>query len=240
MTAILLQSAYILHYRPYRDTSLLIDFFTREHGILSAVARGVRTAKSPLKGLLQPFIPLLISFSWKKELATLTQVESNEISYSLVGKRLFSAFYLNELTMKLLQRHDPHPQLYDYYQQALAELTTEKKLEIPLRRFEKNLLSELGYGLDLISDADTGQRILPNLFYHFLPQKGFCLDLNGNLSKAFCFSGKSLLALAHGDFNDQTLLPEMKQLLRVVIADLLGRKTLKSRDLFLREHYEST
>lgn len=227
-----LQSAYILHYRLYRDTSLLIDFFTREHGIISAVARGVRGAKSPLKGLLQPFVPLLISFSAKKDLATLMHAESDELSHHLVGKHLFSALYLNELLMKLLQRHDPHPHLYDGYHQALGELSQQKNLEIPLRRFEKNLLSELGYGLNLTSDAYTAQPILPHLFYHFLPQKGFCLDLQPNLSKALRFSGKSLLALAHEDFTDHALLPEIKQLLRMVIADLLGHKTLKSRDLF--------
>ena len=95
----LLQPAYVLHYRLYRDTSLLIDFFTREQGILSAVARGARSAKSSLKGLLQPFIPLSISFSWKRELATLIQAEATEAFFSLSGKRLFSAFYINELMM---------------------------------------------------------------------------------------------------------------------------------------------
>ena len=105
---------------------------------------------------------------------------------------------------------------------------------------EKNLLSELGYGLNLTSEAHTSQKILPHLFYYFLPQKGLCLDLNSNLSKALCFSGKSLLALAYEDFSDETVLSEMKQLLRLVIADLLGRKTLKSRDLFSGNNYETT
>ena len=154
-----LQSAYVLHSRPYRDTSLLIDFFTREHGLVGAVARGVRSAKSPLKGVLLPFTPLFISFSLKKELAVLMHAESNRSMHVLEGKQLFSAFYLNELLMKLLQRHDAHPQLYDYYHQALCELSLEKNIEIPLRRFEKYLLSELGYGLNLVADAYSGKEI---------------------------------------------------------------------------------
>lgn len=228
-----LEPAYILHTRHYRDTSLLIDIFTKEHGILTAISRGVRSAKSPLKGLLQPFVPLLVSFSWKRELAILTHAEMNGSSHSLTSKYLFSGLYLNELLIKLLQRHDPHPELYQHYEDVLIELSTPDNLEIPLRRFEKKLLIELGYGLNLMTNALTHERIMPDLSYEFLAQKGFTLDFHPHLSKAARFSGKSIIALAEENFNDPSLLPEMKQLLRSSIADLLGSKTLKSRDLFL-------
>ena len=227
-----LEPAYILHYRPYRDTSLLIDFFTQEHGILSAVSRGVRSAKSPLKGLLQPFIPLLISFSWKRELAVLTQAEMENTNHFLRGKYLFSGFYLNELLIKLLQRHDPHPELFHYYREALTELSAQKSIEIPLRRFEKRLLIELGYGLNLNTDAVTHEKIMPEWFYQFLPQKGFTVDFQVNLPTTARFSGKTLMALAEENFDDTMLFSEMKQLLRSSLRDLLGDKILKSRDLF--------
>jgi DNA repair protein RecO (recombination protein O) len=229
-----LQPAYILHTRPYRDTSLLIDFFTKNHGTIRMVARGIKSAKSPLKGLLQPFIPLLISFSWKRELALLTHAEIMKIHQPLVGKYLFSGLYINELLMKLLQQHDAHPELYQHYEHALQALSTQINLQIPLRRFEKNLLAELGYGLDLTRDAITHQPIALEQFYQFLPQRGFILDIGNRLSNAARFSGKALLALARENFADHALLNEMRQLLRFVIADLLGNRVLKSRDLFGR------
>lgn len=231
-TTYFLQSAYVLHYRPYRDTSLLIDFFTREYGIVSAIARGIRGGKSSQKGLLQPFIPLLISFIWKKELAVLTQTEPDQSTHQLQGKQLFSAFYLNELLSKLLQRHDAYPQLYDDYHCTLQELTRKTHLEIALRRFEKKLLSALGYGLDLTHEAQSQEAILPDLFYYFVPQKGFCHLIQSHSLSMPMFSGKSLLALANENFEDSLVLPELKQLLRMMIADLLGHKKLKSRDLF--------
>ena len=228
-----LEPAYVLHYRPYRDTSLLIDFFTKKYGIVGGIARGVRNPKSPLKGLLQPFTPLLISFSWKRELALLTHAEGSKTRYPLLGKYLFSGLYLNELLMKLLQRQDAHPELYAHYQQALSALARQNNMEIPLRCFEKNLIAELGYGLNLTHDALTHQNIVSNQFYQFVPQRGFVLDINPRLSNAARFSGKALLNLAQENFTDSSLLNEMKQLLRFVIADLLGNKLLKSRDLFL-------
>lgn len=230
----LLQPTYILHTRPYRDTSLLIDFFTKNYGIITMVARGIKSAKSPLKGLLQPFIPLSISFNWKRELGLLTHAETLKMHHPLAGKHLFSAFYINELLMKLVQRHDAHPELYEHYEHALNELSTQTNLQIPLRRFEKNLLAELGYGLDLTRDAMTHQPIVLEQFYQFLPQHGFILDIGNHLSNAARFSGKALLALARENFADPALLNEMRQLLRFVIGDLLGNRVLKSRDLFGR------
>jgi DNA repair protein RecO (recombination protein O) len=229
----LLEPAYVLHYRPYRDTSLLVDFFTRDQGLIGAIARGVRGAKSPLKGLLQPFVPLLISFQSKKELALITSVEPNQANQAyhapLTGKHLFGALYLNELLMKLLQRHDPHPQLYADYRYALMELSSCNALEVPLRRFEKKLIAELGYALNLTTEANTNEPIAPELFYQFFAQKGFLVDAKGDSS----FQGKALLALAGEDFSDVSLMADMKKLLRMTIADLLGKHALKSRELFV-------
>lgn len=228
----LLEPAYILHSRPYRDSSLLIDFFTREHGLVCAVGRSIRGKKSPLKGILQPFVPLLISFYAKRDLATLIDVETQNQAHHLTHKHLFSGFYLNELLMKLLQKNDAHPTLYDYYRETLITLSQSNALEASLRRFEKRLIFELGYGLDLITEANTGQMISPELYYQYYPQKGFILNVNENSPQIALFSGKSLLALAEENFSDISLLPEMKILLRMVLSGLLGKKTLKSRELF--------
>lgn len=240
MITALLEPAYILHYRLYRDTSLLIDFFTHEYGLVAAIARGVRSSKSPLKGILQPFTPLLVSLHCKEELAILTAVEPQHPAYHLMGKHLFSAFYLNELLMKVLQRHDAYPHLYECYEQTLCKLLDAQKVtsipaaSIALRCFEKKLLAELGYGLNLTTEALSQQPILPDLFYQFFPQKGFVLDLQSHLSKTLLFQGKSLLALEQENFSDASVMPEIKRLLHIAVAGLLGQKTLRSRD-FLRK-----
>ncbi len=144
-----LHPVFILHTRPFRDTSLLVDALTTEYGRISVLARGVRTARTPLRGILQPFVPLLMSWSGKGELVSMSKVEAVGLPYSLQGKALISGFYLNELIMRLLHRYDPHPILYDAYQQALLGLQQKTTIELVLRLFEKCLLKELGYGLQL-------------------------------------------------------------------------------------------
>ncbi|MFN7098647.1 MAG: DNA repair protein RecO, partial [Gammaproteobacteria bacterium] len=148
----LLEPAYILHYRAYRDTSLIVEFFTKQHGRITAVAKAARSSRSPWRGLLSPGIPLLITCVGKHELLTLTQAEPDGSPLMLQGKALFSLFYVNELVMHLLHRFDSHVQLYEQYAQTLTQLATASQIEIPLRIFEWKLLQELGYGLALDKD----------------------------------------------------------------------------------------
>src|SRR5690242_2048168 len=119
MTRVHLQPAYILHYRPYRDTSLLLNVFSQDYGYISAIAQGARSVRSPLKGLLQPFTPLLLSWSGKTELLRLTGTEAQSLPHYLAGERLVSGIYLNELLLRALHKFDPHPTLYDFYQLSL-------------------------------------------------------------------------------------------------------------------------
>jgi DNA repair protein RecO (recombination protein O) len=227
-TRVVLQPAFVLHSRPYRDTSLLVELLTSQYGRISAVARGVRSSRSRSYGLIMPFSPLLVSFSGKTDLQTLQQVEANGLSYNLRGDMLLSGFYLNELLMRLLQRHDPHPKIYYAYQQTLSVLADSKQPEVALRLFEKSFLTDLGYGLQL-DNTIADEQVLPDEQYVF--------EFGVGLKKAEFnapnnFSGKSLLALQAGVLSDEEELRDAKRLLRPVLAHLLGGKLLKSRELF--------
>lgn len=231
---IMLEPAFVLHARPYRDSSALIIFFTHHHGIIHAVARGARGNRSRLKGLLQPFIPLLISWSGQNELVTLRDAETHSYHYML-SENYLTGLYLNELLVRILQRHDPHPTLFQAYQFALQEMSSEKHEQVVLRIFEKKLLHELGYALPLSQDCVSGQAIIANRFYQFDPAQGFSIlpESYTHHDAMNVFSGEMIVALHHEDFQDKKLWREMKRLMRVALAPLIGTKQLKSRELFL-------
>src|SRR3990167_1545961 len=146
MRRISFQPAFVLHRRSYRETSFLVELFTPDHGRLTVTARGVRQAKSPSQGLLQPFTPLIVSWSGKGELMTLAQVDAHGEVRRLRGDALFAGFYLNELLMALLQKWDAHQRLFKVYDEALCALQELPLNQRALREFEKILLEELGYG----------------------------------------------------------------------------------------------
>lgn len=247
MKPALLQPAYVLHRRDYRESSLLVEVFTQDHGRLSVIAKGARRPSRHGQGLLQPFLPLLISWSGKGELKTLTHVEvangSAALKY-LQGDCLFAGFYLNELLMYLLQKWDPHPKLYSVYADALTALQSApfetatlrdgrsatssgrppQRMQKSLRIFEKRLLDEIGYGLL--------QTFLPDQYYRFVPEHGFVLEKTiGDSNELYIFSGRNLLAIAREDWNDESL-QDAKRLTRIILAPLLGARTLYSRQLF--------
>lgn len=224
---IALQPAFVLHRRSYRETSLIIELFTLDQGRIAAVARGIRKAKSRTASLLQPFVPIFVSWYGKGELVTLTQVESNGYCGALVGRNLRCGFYLNELLMRLLPKQDPHASLFAIYQQTLTELR-QGESEQALRLFEKNLLIEIGYGLPLkneISFSDEG-------VYHFDHERGFLPHVPGQGLALEVFSGKTLNALLNENFENSQILQDIKRLMRFVFATLLGDKPLQSRKLF--------
>lgn len=227
-----LQPAFVLHHRAYRETSLLLDLFTEAHGRISLIARGVRTHRSKLRSLLQPFIPLLISWQGKSELMLLNSAENNGIPFQLQGDCLLSGFYLNELLVRVLQKQDPHPQLYTIYYNTLLELQTGQLLPQTLRLFEKKLLEELGYGLQLQRDFSTGEALMAEQVYLFYPEQGFKRSVAGSVDR-MQFKGKSLLALAAEQLNDEECLRDAKRLMRVAFASLLGLQFLHSRKLFI-------
>ena len=225
---VILHPAFVLHTRPYRDTSLLVELFTKQDGRLTVVARSARGMKSRFKWILMPFLPLLVSFSGKTDLRSLQQAEVNGQSYELKHDTLLSGFYLNELLMRLLHSHEAYPKVYQAYQNTLADLACSKMPEVELRLFEMCLLSNLGYGLHL--DKTMGNDpVLPEKQYAFEFGCGLCQAKANHPSN---FLGKNLLALHRGDLSNKEELRDAKRLLRPVLANLLGNKPLKSRELF--------
>lgn len=228
-----LQPSYVLHSRPYRDSSALLEILTPEYGRMSLVARGARNRSRRGNGtvLLQPFVPLLLSFSGRGELKTLTAKESVGRAVMLRGDRMFSGLYINELLMRLLHRYDAHPQLFALYGQTLESLQGSAALDEILRRFEFSLLDELGYSFDLAVDGHSGEAVQSGLWYHFHPDFGLVLQTGPVDPARPAFAGDHLLLLASGEFGGEVRLTA-KRLLRLALANHLGEAPLKSRDLF--------
>ena len=224
-TAIHLQAAYILRTRKYRETSLIAEVLTQDLGKVSFLAKGVRKAKSTTAGLLQPFIPLSISFVGKAELKTLTHVEMAQSCTPLKGIALYSGYYLNELIGFFLQPFDPHPEVYTDYCRCLGHLSINQDIEQALRLFELNLMENLGYGLQLMHDLENRQPVEAAKRYQFYAEQGPVEDKTGMIS------GMTLLALQHRDFTDRQVLAEAKLLMRSVIDHHLQGKELLSRSM---------
>jgi DNA repair protein RecO (recombination protein O) len=235
MKRVLLEPAYVLHRRSYRETSFLVELFTPEHGRLTVVAKGVRKARSPMPGLLQPFIPLLVSWSGRGELMTLSHTEVNGEVKRLQADCLFAGFYLNELLMCLLQKGDAHPGLYRVYENAISGLQTEVLEQKILRSFEKYLLEELGYGILPKSDVSLHNTFWPDKYYRFISEQGFVLSELGDQSqsKSNIFSGQSLINIAKEDWQKEETLQDAKRLARFLLAPLLGSRPIYSRRLFM-------
>jgi DNA repair protein RecO (recombination protein O) len=231
---IILQPAFVLHQRPYRETSVLLDLFTHEYGRIALVGRGVRQARSVLRPLLQSFIPLLVSWQGKTELMQLLTAEANGPFQRLKGECLLSGLYVNELLMRVLHKHDPCPQLYTIYHETLIELQVGGLKQKTLRLFEKKLLDELGYGLQLQYDMQSKQAILADKYYRFHPEHGFELGATQATPQPTLFLGKSLLALASEQLDDASVLQDAKRLMRLALAPLLGNHKLNSRQLYFQ------
>ena len=228
-----MQRAYVLHQRPYRDTSRLLEIFSQEHGRIGLVARGVRSGKSRLGDQLQPFAPLLLSWSGQGELPTLTGVEPAGIAVTLGPQSLLSGFYLNELLMRLLHRGDAHPVLFAAYAVALTELA-EARQEDALRRFERILLQEIGYGLILDADVVSGEPIQDAVLYRYQPDQG-PVRAGPGAAAGIPIHGRTLRAIAADDYPDAQTRWEARQLMRAALAVHLGERPLQSRELFRQQ-----
>jgi DNA repair protein RecO (recombination protein O) len=229
---ITLQPGFVLQLRPYRDTSALVEIFTRDAGRVGLVARGARRPKQGAQGTLQPFQPILVSWAGRGDLGTLTSVEADGLPPSLKGKALFCSYYLNELLLRLLARHDPHPRLHADYGVTIARLAQAEDvaaLEQALRIFEKRLLQELGYGLLLEQEAEGGVPVDPGRMYSYRLEKG---PLPGEDPTGMQVQGRTLLGLASEDIEDAECLREAKRLLRAALALYLGDRPLRSREFF--------
>jgi len=222
-SAVYLQPAFILQQHKFRETSLIIDVLTRDFGRVSLLAKGVRKAKSKTAGLLQPFIPLTLSYFGKTELKTLTDVEITQPFIQLQGLALYCGFYVNELVSRFLHRNDPHPDVFACYGKCLSSLSDSSKIEAALRIFELNLMDAVGYGLQLEYDFHNEKAVHLSSKYHFNIEQGPIEAQNGH------FSGITLRAMKSREFTDPQVLIEAKILMRTVISFHLQGKPLKSR-----------
>jgi DNA repair protein RecO (recombination protein O) len=221
-----LAPAYILHHRPYRDTSRILEVITRDHGRLTVFARGVRGPKAKLASILQPFQLLLLSWSGRGEAGQLTGAESADHHPSMPASSLMASFYLNELLIKLTTRHDPLPSLFDDYHATVEGLRHGMLLEPSLRIFEKRLLDTLGYGLDLATQAQTGKPVEPGEYYHFRPAQGLfptVAEAQGALS------GQSLISLANEELASTRELEDARRVLQAALAECLEGRELTTR-----------
>lgn len=224
--------AYILHRRPYRETSYLVNLFSREAGRITVVAKGVRNSKSDRKSLLQPFNPVRLQCSGKSELKNLNQLESDGRLLSLTGNSLFCGMYVNELTNRVMPEGLESESLFNAYIVALDALESQAlPVEQILRKYEFAVLDELGQTPDLTVQSDTGDAIEEGRYYLFVPESGLIPAPQTHSAQAL--HGEHLLALAGGNYTAEVM-KTAKKLSRQALAPLLGGKPLKSRDLFIR------
>ena len=227
---------FILHTIPYRETSLLVDIFTLNHGRLRCVAKGFR--KPNKKGIAKTLFPYTEHhFQWqgRGELKTLTQAEPIQAPVFLKQESLFVGLYINELLYKLLHQNDPHQSLYEFYCQLMTQLSSSEILQPVLRRFEMLLLEELGYGLVLDAEAETGQAVSSEHLYYYIPDQGLKLIQDPTADNLHAFSGADIMALCQGQLEQQSVLRAAKKLTRQVIDFYLDGKELNSRELY-RQH----
>ncbi|WP_261834006.1 DNA repair protein RecO [Vibrio ishigakensis] len=224
------QRCFVLHRRPYTESSLILDVFSEDYGRVTILSKGGRSKRSPLKGALQPFTPLLLKWGGGGSMKTLRQAEPISLGLPLSGVNLYSAMYVNEILARVTAHEVPYPELFIDYLHALTELAQATNPEPALRRFELALLSALGYGVDFMHCSGTGEPVDPKMTYRYREQQGFIASVRkDNLT----FSGEELIAIAERRFTTPAQLSAAKRFTRIALKPYLGGKPLKSRELFL-------
>jgi DNA repair protein RecO (recombination protein O) len=227
------QKAYVLHTRGYRESSQLVDLFSRDFGRLGVVAKGTRAKRKPGGYQLQAFTPLSLSWRGKGNLKNLTAVEASGNSAALQGEMLYVGLYLNELLVRLLPEYVPHESLFDRYSDLIVQLSACDDPEPLLRRFELLLLDEMGYGFDMTTELVEDRPIVAAEYYHFTSDQGFMrIDDFSQQIKERGFRGEYLLAMADDDYQLSEVRRCAKRLLRTALQAQLGERPLLSRQLF--------
>lgn len=226
-----LQPAYALHTRDYRETSLIVEFFTPAHGRVAAVARGARSVRrgASQRAILQPLQPLWIELGGHGELKSLRNAEARAAVVALRGPRLFGALYLNELLCRLLHRDDAHDALFARYEATLQALAGAALLDVALRHFEIDLLDALGYGFSLLEASDSGAPLAADARYEFDPQRGL---VSAPAHNDAALRGGDILDFAAGRYSAESR-RALKRLCRLALRPHLGSKPLRSRELFV-------
>ena len=224
------QAAFVLHTYPFRETSLIVEAFSRDHGRVALVARGARRPKSAVRGVLLSFQPLLLSWSGKRELRTLTRVEWQGNPAPLKGQALICGFYLNELLLKLTLRDDPHEQLYSAYESTLAALAGGAGQAAVLRQFEMALLRELGYAVILDRDVGRDEPVAREREYVYVIERG-PVSADARPGNGVELSGQTLIDMQSGIFTSSATQQQSKALMRTLINHYLGNQVLHTRQL---------
>lgn len=224
------QRGFVLHRREYSESSLLVDFFTENHGRITLLAKGARRPRSPLKSVLQPFTPLLLKWTGKGDLKTLTKAEPASLTLPMQTLALYSGFYVNEVLARVLENHTAYPELFQHYLHCMTKLASQpNEIEPILRTFEFQTLQALGYGINFTHCAATGLPVEPQMTYQFRESEGFIASL---LQNNHTFIGKDLLAFSEMDFSEKDTLHSAKRFTRIALKPYLGSAPLKSRELF--------
>lgn len=226
------EKAFILHSRPYLESSLLLDVFSSQSGRMAVLAKGARRKRSPLKGILQPFTPLLLRSSGQGNIKTLLSAEAVSLSLPLSGSTLYSGFYINELLTLTLMNMFPAQELFIAYLNCLTQLSLgEPCVEPALRCFEFALLEHLGCHVDFMHCAASGEEIVDTMVYQYQEQKGFIASAVKIQNYSF-FCGEVLRAFNARDFSDNRTRQAAKIFTRLALKPYLGNNSLKSRELF--------
>jgi len=221
----------VLHSRPFRETSLLLEVLSREHGRIGLVARGARSARSRGKNHLQPFRPLLLAWNQRGELGTLTGAEEVATIPPLRGQSLMCGLYANELLIRFLHRSDPHPEVFQFYRELVSTLASDLPAQPLLRVFERDLLQAVGLGLQLEFEHGGSRPVEPRGWYEYIPESGPVRRDRNDRRDSRLVSGATLIALRTGQIAEEQL-RELKLLMRGLIRYHLGDKPLASHELF--------
>jgi DNA repair protein RecO (recombination protein O) len=230
---ILHQPGFVLHSYPHRETSLIVDVFTRSHGRLALVAKGAKRPHSALRGVLQTFQPLALSWLGKSEIRTLTTAEWLGGMLPLTGDALLCGFYANELLVKFCAREDAHSQLFDHYVLTLTRLAHEEPPVQVLRSFERVLLRETGYAMNFDRTWDTREAIAATVSYVFDPERGVRLPRDGDPSNWPRVSGQTLLDMERDDYQRTATAAQSRNLMRFVLNYHLGGTPLNTRQILI-------
>ncbi|MCG6200405.1 DNA repair protein RecO [Psychromonas antarctica] len=225
-------NAFILHRRPYRETSQLVDLFCQDVGRVSLVYKGGRSNTRMKRGMAQPFTLLQVSYFGRGSLKTLKSIEAQSQVVPLVEERLFLAMYINELLYRLLQAETACDGLFESYQDTLLAIAGSAEPQVALRHFELTLLETLGYAVNFEEDIYSGELIEAGFEYQYQQQAGFFAK-QAIHKKDQVYTGEELLAFSCRDFSTPSLLKAAKRFCRQALAHLLGDKPLHSRALFL-------
>jgi DNA repair protein RecO (recombination protein O) len=228
---VLLERGFVLHQRPYRNTSQLIECLTASHGRVGLVARGSRrVGRNAQRALLQPFVPLRLSWTRRGDLGRLTQVEADTAGFALAAEALFGAYYVNELLLRLVARGDPNDAIYSCYSACLANLAASSSTARALRLFELRFLRALGYGPELDYDIESGEPLKPESRYLYEAERG-PKPAPDRVAEERAYWGRDLIALRSETLDDDASINAARRLLGSVLREHLGERPLKSRQV---------